>query len=30
VECRVCGNGLTEMTVGGITVDACADGCGGI
>ena len=24
MECPVCGNGLTEMTVGGTTVDACA------
>lgn len=30
MRCPVCGNGLTEMTAGGITVDACAGGCGGI
>ena len=30
MQCPVCGNGLTEMTAGGITVDACAGGCGGI
>ncbi len=30
VECPACGNGLTQMTAGGITVDACAGGCGGI
>ena len=24
MECPVCGNGLTEMTVGGIPVEACA------
>jgi uncharacterized protein len=30
MECLVCGNVLTRMTVGGITVDACEGGCGGI
>ena len=30
MECPVCDNVLTRMTVGGITVDACAGGCGGI
>ena len=30
MECPVCGNGLTQMAAGGITVDACAGGCGGI
>ena len=30
MECPVCGNRLTRMTAGGITVDACAGGCGGI
>jgi uncharacterized protein len=30
MECPACGNGLTRMTVGRITVDACEGGCGGI
>ena len=30
MEFPVCGNGLTQMTAGEVTVDACADGCGGI
>jgi uncharacterized protein len=30
MECPVCNNELTRMTVGGITVDACVGGCGGI
>ena len=30
MECPVCANALTTMTVGRITVDACEGGCGGI
>jgi Zn-finger nucleic acid-binding protein len=30
VDCPVCANVLTTMTVGRITVDACEGGCGGI
>ena len=30
MECPVCGNELTQMTAGEVTVDACAGGCGGI
>lgn len=30
MECPVCGNVLTTMTVGGITVDICKGGCAGI
>jgi uncharacterized protein len=30
MECPVCGNVLTTMTVGGITVDVCKGGCAGI
>jgi Zn-finger nucleic acid-binding protein len=30
MECPVCGNELTQMVAGEITVDACAGGCGGI
>jgi uncharacterized protein len=30
MECPVCDTELTRMTVGGITVDACEGGCGGI
>lgn len=30
MECTVCGNVLTTMTVGGITVDVCKGGCAGI
>jgi Zn-finger nucleic acid-binding protein len=30
MECPVCGNRLTRMTLGRITVDACEGGCGGI
>jgi hypothetical protein len=30
MECPVCDNELTRMTVGGVTVDACEGGCGGI
>ncbi len=30
MKCPVCGNGLTQMTAGGITVDACKGGCGGL
>lgn len=30
MECPVCGNGLAQMRAGEITVDACANGCGGI
>ena len=30
MECPVCGNRLTQMTAGGITVDACKGGCGGL
>jgi uncharacterized protein len=30
MECPVCANVLTTMTVGGITVDVCKGGCAGI
>ena len=30
MTCPVCGDELTLMTVGGITVDVCKGGCGGI
>jgi uncharacterized protein len=30
MECPVCANVLTTMTTGGITVDACDGGCGGL
>ncbi len=30
MECPVCGNAMTTRTNGGITVDVCAGGCGGI
>jgi uncharacterized protein len=30
VDCPVCANVLTTKTAGGITVDACEGGCGGI
>ena len=30
MECPVCTNALTTMTVGRITVDVCEKGCGGI
>ncbi|MCB1161439.1 MAG: zf-TFIIB domain-containing protein [Candidatus Krumholzibacteriia bacterium] len=29
MKCPACGNALTEITVGGIQVDVCRDGCGG-
>lgn len=30
MECPVCGNGLTQMTAAGVTVDVCKGGCGGL
>ncbi len=30
MECPVCGNATTTRTDGGITVDVCEGGCGGI
>jgi Zn-finger nucleic acid-binding protein len=30
VDCPACGNDMTTMTAGRITVDACEGGCGGI
>lgn len=30
MQCPACHRDLTEMNAGSITVDACADGCGGI
>lgn len=30
LECPVCDNELIRKTVGGIAVDACEGGCGGI
>lgn len=30
MKCPACGNELTQMVAGGITVDACKGGCGGI
>ena len=30
MDCPVCANVLTTKTAGGITVDACEGGCGGI
>lgn len=30
MDCPACGNKLTEIEAGGITVDACVGGCGGI
>ena len=30
MRCPACGNALNTMTVGGITVDVCTDGCAGI
>jgi Zn-finger nucleic acid-binding protein len=30
MECPACGNQLQQMTVGGVTVDVCKGGCGGI
>ncbi len=30
MKCPVCANVLTTMTTGGITVDACDGGCGGL
>jgi Zn-finger nucleic acid-binding protein len=30
VNCPACGHGLTPVTRDGITVDACAEGCGGL
>jgi Zn-finger nucleic acid-binding protein len=30
MRCPACGNVLSRMTVGGITVDVCRGGCGGI
>ena len=30
MRCPVCANVLSRKTVGGITVDVCAGGCGGI
>ena len=30
MKCPACSNRLQEMTVAGVTVDICKDGCGGI
>lgn len=30
MECPVCGNQLQQVTAGGVTVDVCKGGCGGI
>jgi hypothetical protein len=30
MKCTICGHGLRQVTVGGITVDVCNEGCGGI
>jgi Zn-finger nucleic acid-binding protein len=30
MKCPACGSGLEQMTVGGLTVDVCRDGCAGI
>ena len=30
MKCPACGNMLQTMTVGGVTVDACKGGCGGV
>jgi Zn-finger nucleic acid-binding protein len=30
MECPACGHALTEITVGGLAVDVCRGGCGGI
>jgi Zn-finger nucleic acid-binding protein len=30
MECPACGRALVELTVGGLTVDVCRGGCGGI
>jgi uncharacterized protein len=30
MKCPVCGNRLTQMTAGSVTVDACRGGCGGL
>lgn len=30
MKCPACGNALTPKTAGGITVDACENGCGGL
>ncbi len=30
MNCPACGNAMTQMTVGKVTVDVCRDGCGGL